>query len=172
MRQTIHNTAGPHSSLVHQVPPEAGTAFSPVPFCQECWMVLVTNSSLSATSLPWPQFPELPLSSLQSQIRNTSSCKARRRHRVQRLTLPSKYNPHTFIETILIKSESHGGAPAVSDPSTAALSPSQPLPQALHVQRAWKKEKKKEGKRPGDKTSFCKARGVRSREKHSGLAAK
>lgn len=60
----------------------------------------------------------------------------------------------------------------MSDSSTAALSPSQPLPQALHVQRAWKKEKKMEGKGLGDKTSFCKAQGVRGREKHSGLAAK
>lgn len=60
----------------------------------------------------------------------------------------------------------------MSDPSTAALYPSQPLAQALHVQRAWKKEKKKEDKRLGDKTSLCKAQGVHGREKHSGLAAK
>lgn len=59
----------------------------------------------------------------------------------------------------------------MSDPSRAALYPSQPLPQALHVQRAWKKEKKKEDKRPGDKMSLCKAQGVHGREKHSGLAA-
>lgn len=60
----------------------------------------------------------------------------------------------------------------MSDPSTAALSPSQPQPQALHVQRAWKKEKTEEDKRLGDKMSLCKAQGVRGREKHSGLAAK